>query len=168
MGDEEEALAAAKFQEQKDAFDMFLHDKEGERAPSAERFRSWNKIDAEPDLDTVDEPEAVVVAPATHAVLDPKTKSLHAYQKQTSDAPASGNHLTDVVAGTGVALVCMALVALVALLYGPGKPSSSGQLERTAPLVPPAREESLEMGGVTSTWAAQAVDQAVDAAQQVR
>jgi hypothetical protein len=124
-----------------------------------------------PDMEVEDEPARVVLAPATHARLDPNTKALHAYQKPGADAASSrlpngdaagGNHLADVIAGTGAALVCMTLVALVALLYAPRKSRQSSVAPPAASSGAGAREESLELGGVRSSWAASAVDQALD------
>lgn len=170
--DEDEALLAAKMKEQHEAFESFLGAKEGNAPPERP---SWTTPGEEAWADGEEGPARLVDAPATHAVLDPQTKSPHAYTKQgdsshlQADATAGGSNLADVVAGTGVALGCLAFAAMAALLYAPRKlqQSSSSQPERNSPApVSSSREESVELGGVKSSWAAQAVDQAVDAAQK--
>merc|ERR1719238_1005241 len=122
--DEEEMLAAAKMQEQKDTFATFLHGKDG-RAP-AELPGSFNAMAAGAEVDetVADDPARLVLAPATHATLDPHTKSLHAYQERADGSTSgehgnSGKYFADAAAATGVALVCMALAALVAILFVP-------------------------------------------------
>jgi hypothetical protein len=160
------------------AKDRAPKDGAGSLTSSAKARSETGSAEAEVETDGVEGTPVLVDAPATHASFDPQTKSPRAYQKpkdapaQTAhlqgDATGSGSRIADVAAGTGVALGCMALVAMVALLYAPRKlqPSSSSQQDRNTPLVSSAREEAVEMGGVKSSWAANAVDQAVDAAQQ--
>jgi hypothetical protein len=107
--------------------------------------------------------EKRLVAPATQGVLEPRMPApLPGLPTQGDgnvgsdvEAPVGGSHITDVVFGTVLALVSLALMSMILILYVPGKPrQSQTQPKRSDALALPIcdRREAhlLELGGEES------------------